>query len=289
MRRRSFLALAAFSGLGTVSFGWPRRSRAGRVVPLPPTLDDQTSRLAKELLQHLEQRGYELTSPLPLVTEHSFNGGLQFDDEITGSSAGHVVIQPAARVDDIKQKDRIGILPLFHIINFDQSKGTTGVRPLNQTFNFLIHHLGLEPSRLRFTGTDKALFLLPFLAEHGIVESQLRLVDWDKARALGTGSGYFEPKGHPRSPSFNTLSLEYLLDDGIELEIGEITLTDDRPAAVRSAGFGLERLSFARGDRLTKWYETLPAFRRAVELDAHRQSLPLPDGYFEILGRSTSG
>ncbi len=284
MLRRSFLAVAAFSGLSAVSIGLPRRSRAANAAQLPPTLNPQTFRLADELAQHLQQRDYRLTAPLPLVTEDAFNGGLQFDDEIQGSLAGRFVIQPAARVEDIKQKDRIGVLPLFHIINFDQSKDPKGLLPLDQTFNFLIRHLGLEPNRMRFTGTEKALFLVPFLAKHGLVESQLRLVDWDKARALGTGSGYFEPKGHPRTPSFNTLSLEYLLADGSELEIGEITLTDDRAAAVRNAGFGLERLSFARGDRLISWNETLPAFRRAVELDARRQGLPLPDGYYEILG-----
>ena len=289
MRRRSFFAVAAFSGLGAVSLGLPRSLRAAEAAQLPQTLDPETSQLAADLAQHLQQRGYRQTAALPLVTGHPFNGGLQYDDELNGSVAGRFVIQPAARVEDFRHKDTAGVLPLFHIINFDQSPASNGVVPLDQTFDFLIRDLGLEPGRMRFTGTERALPLLPLLARHGVAESQLRLVDWDQARALGTGSGYFEPKGHPRSPSFNTLSLEYLLPDGSELEIGELTLTDDRAAAVRSAGFGLERLSMARGARPISWQQTLPGFRRAVELDARQQGLPLPEGYYEILGLPTPG
>ena len=289
MLRRSFLAVATFSGLGALSLGLPRHSSASSAAQLPQTLDPQTSRLAGQFAHHLQQRGYQRTAPHPLVTGHPFNGGLQYDDEIQGSAAGRFVIQPAARVEDITKKDRIGVLPLFHIINSDQSEGSKGFVPLDQTFDFLIRRLGLEPGRMRFTGTERALPLIPLLARHGVEESQLRLVDWDEARALGTGSGYFEPQGHPRSPSFNTLSFEYLLADGSELEIGEFTLTDARPAAVRSAGFGLERLTIARGDRPIRWQEALPSFRSAVELDAGQQGLPLPKGYYEILNLPASG
>lgn len=289
MLRRSFLAVAALSGLGTVSLGLPGRSRTVKAAQLPPTLDPQTSRLAIELVQHLQQRDYRPSASLPLVTGHPFNGGLQYDDQIDGSNAGLFVIQPAARVDDLMQKDRVGVLPLFHIINIDQTDEAMGIAPLEQTFDFLIRRLGLDPGRMRLTGTEKALPLLPLLARHGVVESQLRLVDLDTARSSGTGSGYYEPKGHPRSPSFSTVSLEYLLPDGAEIEIGELTLTDAPSAVVRSVGFGLERLSFARGDRLIQWQEALPRFRSAVELDAREQGVPLPVGYYEMLGLPTSG
>lgn len=140
--------------------------------------------------------------------------------------------------------------------------------------------MGLDRNRLRLSGTEKARPLFPVLARYGVKEAKIRLVDWQEARRKGEGSGYFEPKEHPRSPSFDTVSIEYILTDGSELEIAEIGIL----APHQVFGVGVERLTMARQHKLMRWQQGLPGFRHAVEQDARRQGLALPAGYYDILG-----
>ena len=278
MLRRTFMTLASYLGLGAVSSGLAGSARAeGPPKPLAG-LNPETRRTATEFIRYLNKRGYQPVAALPLVTGHPFNGGLQYDDSEVLKPL-HYVVQPASRIDDVTQSSRPGVLPLFHIIASANARDEVG-DSFDLILDYLVNVVGLDRKRLRLTGTEKARPLFPMLARYGIKESQIRLVDWQEARRKGEGSGYFEPKGHPRSPSFDTVSIEYILTDGNELEIAEIGII----APPHGFGVGVERLTIARQNKLIHWKDVLPAFRRAVEQDARRQGLALPSGYYEILG-----
>lgn len=135
---------------------------------------------------------------------------------------------------------------------------------LDLTLAYLINVVGLDRQRLRLTSTEKARLLFPVLARYGVKESQIRFVDWQEARQKGEGSGYFEPKGHPRSPSFDTVSIEYIFTDGSELEIAEIGIL-----AWQGFGVGVERVTMARQNKVMRWDDSLPGFWRAVEQVVH--------------------
>ncbi|MCX6977342.1 MAG: hypothetical protein NTX04_05235, partial [Verrucomicrobia bacterium] len=82
--------------------------------------------------------------------------------------------------------------------------------------------------------------------------------------------------------AFESISLEYLLTGGKEIEMGEILYRPGmRPLG---GGLGIERVTMARNDRAMMWSEGLGAFKAAVEADAKRQGRPLPPGYYQILG-----
>ena len=241
-------------------------------------MDAETRRTATEFIRYLHKRGYQSVAALPLVTGHPFNGGLQCDDTELPTPL-HYVVQPASRIGDVSHSSRLGVLPLFHIIGCANARDAVGAS-LDLGLDYLVNVVGLDRQRLRLTGTEKARPLFPVMARYGVNESQMRLFDWQEARHKGEGSGYFEPKGHPRSPSLDSVSIDYILPDGSELEIAEIGIN------VPQEGFsvGVERLTMARRNKLIHWEESLPGFRRAVEQDARRQGRALPAGYYEILG-----
>lgn len=53
---------------------------------------------------------------------------------------------------------------------------------------------------------------------------------------------WFAPVGHPSQASYPTLSVEYQMPDGAELEIAELCLS---PIATEAAGIGIERLNMS--------------------------------------------
>ena len=278
MQRRLFMTLASSLGLGAMFAGLAGRARAeSQPAPLAG-MDAETRKTADEFILYLHKRGYQSVAALPLVTGHPFNGGLQYDEDSGIPKPLHYVVQPASRIDDVSHRSKPGALPLFHVIACSKDREEAGAS-LDLTLAYLINVVGLDRQKLRLTSTEKARLLFPVLARYGVKESQIRFVDWQEARQKGEGSGYFEPKGHPRSPSFDTVSIEYIFPDGSELEIAEISIL-----AWQGFGVGVERVTMARQNKVMRWDDSLPGFRRAVEQDARRQGLALPAGYYEILG-----
>ena len=278
MQRRSFMTLASYLGLGAMSAGLAGRARAESLPAQLADMDAETRKTADEFILYLHKRGYQSVAALPLVTGHPFNGGLQYDDSEIPKPL-HYVVQPASRIEDVSHRSKPGALPLFHVIGGSKARKEIG-EPLDLMLAYLINVVGLDRQRLRLTGTEKAKPLFPILAHYGVEESQFRLVDWQEARLKGEGSGYFEPKEHPRSPSFDTVSIEYILPDSSELEIAEVAFL----APLTGFSVGVERVTMARQNKLMRWDDSLPGFRRAVEQDARRQGRALPAGYYDILG-----
>jgi hypothetical protein len=244
-------------------------------------INAQVSENADDLIGFSQGYGYSFVQTAPLVTGHDFNGGLEFDDDLSTIGVKEFCMQPASRVGDVGQKSRPGTLPIFHIFSLIPPGGGQSNQTIDFALKLLVGRMGLAPDRLKITGTDGVLAHLPVLQKYGIQQSQIRFVDLYAARIAGTGSGYFEPKGHPRSPSFETYSIEYVLPNGQEIEIGEIGLD-----ASWGVGIGVERLTMARHDQALTWEQALKNFQTSVQSSADRQNLPLPRGYYEILGLS---
>ena len=273
------MTLASSLGLGAMFAGLAGLGRAqSQPAPLAG-MDAETRKTADEFILYLHKLGYRSVAALPLVTGHPFNGGLQYDDDAGIPKPLHYVVQPASRIDDVSHRSKPGALPLFHVIACSKAREEVGAS-LDLTLAYLINGVGLDRQRLRLTSTEKARQLFPVLARYGVKESQIRFVDWQEARLKGEGSGYFEPKGHPRSPSFDTVSIEYIFPDGSELEIAEIGIL----APLANFAVGVERVTMARQNKLMRWDDSLPGFQRAVEQDARRQGRALPAGYYDILG-----
>ena len=236
-----------------------------------------------ELTNYLSIKGYTPAKPSSLVTGHSFNGGLLYDEDPASLiTSKHYVIQSAARIEDIAKKNNPGTLPLFTLLAFDSGSIIKTTETTELILTYLISVSGLDATRLRVTTTEQARGFFSLFAKYGVNESQIRIRPLDQAKNEGTGSGYFAPKDHPREPSFHSFSFEYILSDGTDLEIAEIGFSNKNTMV--SGGFGLERLTMARNDKPMYWDESLPAFKQQVEKDAMTSKLPLPSGYYEILG-----
>ncbi|WP_186540293.1 hypothetical protein [Synechococcus sp. BIOS-E4-1] len=272
--------MTTFTGFVLGGFGLMKRSKAeGRNNSIQNQfVNAQVSETASDLINFFQGYGYKLVQAGPLVTGYDFNGGLEFDDNLSLIGVNEFCIQPASRVEDVSEKSRPGTLPLFHIISLGSLDSSKPNQSVDLALKLLVGRIGLAPDRLKITGTEHVLDHLPLLQKYGIQQSQIRFVDLNEARMAGKGSGYFEPKGHPRSPSLQTYSIEYVLPDGQEIEIAEIGLNTDW-----GFGIGVERLTMARHDQALTWDQALKSFRTSVQSSADRQNLPLPAGYYKIL------
>ncbi|MFM7261506.1 MAG: hypothetical protein ACKO3W_12975, partial [bacterium] len=123
---------------------------------------------------------------------------------------------------------------------------------------------------------------LPLLAKYGITDAQVRLRSWDDAVKDGAGSGYFAPAGHPAKPSAPSFSLEYVMPDGVELEIAEICHGEGNGRS--SGGIGVERVEMARTGQIPSWDSQLEALARAVQAESKRTGAAVPPGAAAITG-----
>lgn len=230
----------------------------------------------------LEQRGYSAAPSASLITGHDFNGGLRYDDDTSLYSGKTYVKQRVARVEDVAKKSRPGTLPFFTIIGLDTSTPALANTAADLVLAYLTGVVGLDPARLRVTTTETSSSFFPLLAKYVITTSQVRLRSWDEAVKDGGGSGYFAPAGHPAKSGVASFSLEYVMPDGLELEIAEISHSDGSGRS--SGGIGVERVEMARTGRIPSWGNHLETFTRALQKEATRTGASLPRGAAAITG-----
>jgi len=285
LTRRGFIKTTVAIGAGAVGAVGAAAASAKEALPVRgSTVEDTTA----EVVRWFGAKGFVPVAAAPLISGHSFNGGLNFDDHLAEHGEAQYVVQPCSRVEDVRKKDVPGTLPLFTIFGFDFAERTPKAERLKHVVGFLTGPAGLDPGRLRATTTKLAEHLFPTLAELGIDAGRIRLQPIEKAKREGAGSGYFAPVGHPHQPAYASLSIECVMADGSELEVAEISAEPDGPHSVRGA-IGLDRVVMARSDRPITWSERLPVFKDAVEQDARRRGVPLPVGYYEMLGLPPPG
>lgn len=231
---------------------------------------------------YLGQRGYTAAPAASLITGHAFNGGLRYDDDTSLCSEKVYVKQQVSRVEDAAKKSQPGTLPIFTLIALDTSTPALARTASELVLAYLTGVVGLDPARLRVTTTVKSSEFLPLLAKYGVNSSQVRMRGWDEAVKDGSGSGYFAPPGHPAKPQAASFSLEYVMPDGRELEIAELTHSDGKGRS--SGGIGVERVEMARTGRAPSWDSGLAALSRALQEESKRTGAPIPPGAAVLMG-----
>ena len=241
-------------------------------APASATGSGRTPALAA-LHTFMAEQGFTQIPPLPLTGGPSATDGYNYDEGMTRADWRNrrYVVQPCARVDDIGERKRRGVLPTF-------SQGAWQTNPgkaLPLAVDFLIEAVGLRREALALT-TIRGNPLLPYVEKAGFTPRQVRLRSTAAAKRAGDGSGWFVDRSTGQGcPS---LSIEYTRGSHT-LEIAELGTCEGLPGKPVHTVFGLERLDWAVTGTIATWDEVLPrllAYSRA----AHKNSgAPMPSGY----------
>lgn len=234
---------------------------AGASSTLPRSAMARQTSIA-DLKKQFEKFDLVESEPVSIVVAGSdFNGGLLYDESHSNMPKGSYLLQPCARTDDIEEKDRIGVLPLFHIARIDWPEGTTVEQGLSNSLSLIADRIGMDAARIAIVGTPLLDKYEKILDTAGIHDQQVFKRSFEEAQTAGDGSGVFR---HPEDDQieFATAAIYYWLPESSPdklttyplsqdwLEIGEISLETSFPLG---AAFGLERLIFATGGKLPGW------------------------------------
>jgi hypothetical protein len=248
-------------------------------------------------LRYFQKQGYSRVAPVSIISDLDYNEGLNYDEAVYfDDNQARFVLQSCSRSEDIAHKNKPGTLPIFTILGYSWQLDSDFTGPTKLLFDYLIGHVGLDPSRLRVTTTELAEPLFSTFEFYGVFLPQIRLRSLQEAKDSGDGSGFFRPHGHPDSPDFPTYSVEYVFsaktqekqksydfDTPInEIELAEIGLNND--FGFSAGAIGLDRVMMAKNDKAMYWESYLPVFKHAVLAEAQREQKQLPLGYHKILG-----
>lgn len=230
---------------------------------------------------HFSKLGYQPRNPAPIVTrDEIFNGGLRFDETGTGvlEKHGQMVFQQCARLEDIDNKHRRDVLPLFHIFSCSKPLGFKPPQTVAQILTCLTETLGLDPARLAFVGTPLLNDYLPHLEKANVEPiRQIFLRDDAEALAAADGSGYFRFPGNPDAPVQPTAGIYYWIGNGPPqplasyppsqnwTEIGEMSLDENDTLAF---ALGTERVTLASTGLISSWQERLAHLMEYIENDS---------------------
>lgn len=240
-------------------------------------------------LRYFGQLGFAPLPPLDMITGATFNDGLRYDDTRPDPpTAPSLVVQTAARIDDIAEKDQPGVLAAFNIFAVSQPDPSKPETLLASILDFLTSERKLDLDRMLFVSTER---FRPLVARiDGVDAERVFERDLDEAMQAGDGSGFFAPKGHPWAPSGATVGIYYQLpgaDAGAELsyppagfiEIAEVGIETFGGGQPQVGGFGLERVAMAEGEEIPDFEETKLNLLRIIEDEARRTGKDLPPGY----------
>ncbi len=280
LTRRRVIHLSA-AGAATLAAG----HRLALAAPAPA--DD----VRDNALRYFGGHGFAETRPLEMITNSAFNGGLRYDETRPDSqSAPTVTMQTAARIDDIADRERPGVLAVFTIFGIAIPGPAKPGLLLTNVLDFLLSERKLDPERILFVSTED---FEPIADQvDGINAYRIFERSAETARAEGDGSGFFAPKGHPYAPQEATVGIYYRLPDAkkdaelsyppegyIELaEVGIAPFGGD-PNRPQVGGFGIERVAMAEGEEIPDFEETKLNLLRIIEDEAKRTGKDLPPGY----------
>ena len=280
LNRRNLMKLSA-AGAVAIAMG----GRAARAVAPVDEVRDAA-------LAYFGAQGFEELPPRDLITGiDGFNGGLRYDETRpdTGPS-GWITIQPAARVEDIAERERPGVLAGFNIIGLCRPPSEPPGALFGRVMDFCVNGRKLDPARMLFVSTE---LFRPYVERFDepragqVLERPLA-----EATAAGDGSGFFAPRGHPDSPAQYSVGLYYPNPGASNLtattyppegylELGEFEIPplDGDPVPFERGALGLERLAMAEGQAVPDFEETRLNLLRLIEDEAERTGKPLPPGY----------
>ncbi len=263
----------------------------------PAHSNDDLTELLIRTNAFFSELGYKDIPPKSFLTDHTFNGGVCFDDtRATYPSGKWYSIQPSSRIEDYGRGSETGVLPYFHILSLYNSENTTFDGLLRQMLDFLTKGCRLDPARIAFTSTKLFEPYLEVLPTYGIKKTQFIERDLAKATAMGDGSGYFNPKGVPNlNGGYPTAAFDYVLESDTSikgktsplkgaLELGEIRLEEDPKKTInpQSGGIGLERILLAMGKPGISYAESRQSAMTAMRDQSEAAGKALPNAYKKL-------
>ncbi len=243
------------------------------------------TKTAELLRSSLTDRGFNEIQPLPIVTGRSdINGGLQFDADVSMLSPSTFVIQSAARVDDIAERGRTDLLPVFNVLACQAPSGQSNEEQAEFMLGLLTNDYGLDPDRIAFATIPSAETMRGTLEQSGF-DFDAKVHVRDDAEALETRdtSGYFFPD--PSNPDFfiTSVGIYYRLTDEPDsgfaqypppahwTEIGEFSLGGIDPPAF---AIGVERLTLATSGFYPTWRDRLDVLFKIISSHAKSDKKP---------------
>ena len=247
--------------------------------------------IGKTAAAYLGKHGYAELPPRDLITGQDFNGGLLFDAIRPDAPQDlRYCIQTVARVGDIANRGRPGVLAAYNVILIQHPAPPQRGTLLMRVMDFLVNARGLDPAKMQFLSTD---VFVPHLEKvKGAGARQFTQVSAAEARSAGRGAGVFAPRDHPSGFDFATVNVYYPAGAGpvghptpaapeghVEIALIGIGPTGGKLAGAEVAGIGVERLGMAEGAAAPSFEQSRIALLPALEAEAKSKGKPLPPGY----------
>ena len=247
----------------------------GQSAGVSGNFDTAYAELQASLLDYLAGPGYAQVEPAPLVTDDfAFNGGLRYDAVGVPKAPGQMVVQSCARIDDISDKQRADVLPLFSIFHWVPLSGTTGDESFILLHQTMTESVGLDTARMGFVSIPEFEDLRGTVEGMGMTWSeQVFIRDPDEARAALDGSGYWQRPAPGDGPMIPSAGLYYWLGDGMPdrplgypasgnwIEIADVGFDS---GVDLSASCGLERMVLAATGDYPTWDERLEELMKRI-------------------------
>ncbi|MCP4316952.1 MAG: hypothetical protein GY789_13290 [Hyphomicrobiales bacterium] len=252
------------------------------------TLDLPTHTLHESIVDHFEELGYALGDQAPIVTgDESFNGGLRYDESEADKKPGQMAIQACARLEDIRKKDQMDVLPLFHIFYCITPLGLKPADTLAQALGYLTNVARLDTQKFAFVTIPEFEPHLPVMEELGFdTGRQIHFRNSAKALEEGDSSGFFRFPGNPSAEAFATVGIYYWTGSGEPpklaeyppqpgwTEIGEASIDE---SDIFGFGIGTERLGLAMTGDIPLWQERLVLLFEQIERNSGGKPPPGKD------------
>ena len=223
--------------------------------------------------------GYKPSTPSSLITNLTFNYGLNFEERDVLDNT--YVVQKCGRVEDIKKADTLCTLPLFHMFVCSDTLSLDG---LTQFMQYVINTFQLDVSNIYLETSYSFVDVVnEFESKCGI--KNVLYVKENIALILNNGVGsLISPYGSSIGKIRGAMSINYRINANTQIEIAQITETRKDNIKTYCIGVGIERLYttinyYVKDVFIPNWYNTIPLFIIEVKKESLQTGVALPIGY----------
>jgi hypothetical protein len=243
--------------------------------------------IENQLYSYLKTMGLtQIKERYPLITDYTYNHGLRYQDVVGLKDKRSFSSQYCSRIDDINQKEKICVLPLFKMI-YSTSNDLT-LDEVTDIITKIISTFNLDSSKFLIKTTKMSDKLVNKLKLKCKIE-KVNFIKKTNALINCDGDGYIYKNVYDnKSPILRAASLYYDLGDNNMIEIIQLQHADDETDNSYGFGVGIERLFTAinyNNENVDKpnWDKTLPNFESYCKKEAKILGVQLPGGYNLIM------